>query len=228
MGELSIAERHMEKHRKAAAKAFERHTITKRSEHRWLLQRAYEDGKLDWTMAAEVIALEEPAVYVGGDIDHVIFGYGPRDAVARLRWMGECKDLGYYVAQKARIGMGGRGDGDVTKAWILDVAEEEFKAHVAENADYYDGESPDDVWDRVGADDQREFLENYRDSFPDDDMEGIYNMGEVLAPRVIYAHAALARLCVLLRAEEAAEKPSSPPASSAPDPANKALQRGNQ
>ena len=202
-GDLSTADRHLERHRQQAAKAFERHVITKRSEGRWLLQTIHADGRPDWTMAAEIIALENAAIYVGGDISHIIFAYGPKDPIGRLRWMGECSDLGYYVAQKARIGMGGRGDGgDVTVVWDYDVAKEELFEHVAETPDPYEGSGPEDVWRQVSADDQHEFLDNYREAFPDDDMDGIYSMGEVLAPRVIYAHAAIARLCVLLRAEE--------------------------
>lgn len=94
---------HVETHRLQAAKSFSRHAITKRSEGRWLLQQSYPDGKRDWTMAAEIICLEANAIYVGGDIYGATFAYGPRDPVARVRWIGECTDLGYYVAAKKLI-----------------------------------------------------------------------------------------------------------------------------
>lgn len=57
---------------------------------------------------AEVFAGIFGTLLVHGDIDTVSFGhYGDKkDAFSRLCWMGCCEDVGYYVAQKARIGMG--------------------------------------------------------------------------------------------------------------------------
>lgn len=195
MPPTSLRCQHLERHRATAARAFENHRITKESDRRWLLQRLRDSGCPDWTYAAEVIVLEGGALYVGGDIAHVVFAHGPRDPVARVRWMGECNDLDYYVRQKAVIGTGLES----VSVWDVDVACDELRAWVAEN--------PEDVRDReaideaLETDDRNSFYEHAhrgigRQSEP---WEVVADMGEVLSTRVIYAHAALARLCVLLR-----------------------------
>jgi hypothetical protein len=194
VSEPSRRVRHMETHRERARRTFAQHVITKESDRRWLLQRLYEDGRPDWTYAAEIIVLENASIFVGGDIDHVIFGHGPADPLARLRWMGEHRDLGYYVAQKARIGTGK----DLVDIWDEDVAREELRDYAAQNEaeDEYELESA------FSADNENDFYRRAMEAFGDgyDAHEAICGMGRVLAPRVIYAHAALARLCELLRA----------------------------
>lgn len=197
-----LRERHLDRHAGQAAKAFSRHVITKRGDdhRRWLLQRLYPDGKPDWTFAAEVIVLEGGGLFVGGDIDHVVFSWGPPDPVARLRWMGECRDLDYYVRQKARIGTRDRQCVDV---WESSVACEELKQHVADYDDALKDEEA--LQDALRADTQQDFLDSAYKALGGDACDAwdvVHDMGEVLAAPVIYAHAALARLCALLREEE--------------------------
>lgn len=214
MGEALRAQ-HLERHRHQAAKAFATHRITKQCDRRWLIQQLYEDGKPDWTYAAEIIVLEGGAIYVGGDIDHVVFSCGPSDPIARLRWMGECNDLAYYVRQKARIGSPRYMD--CIDVWDSEVAYEELRAYVEELREEF--ESPDideeHLESALSAESREYFLDYATQAFPGypDSWESIGDMGMVLCPSVIYAHAALARLCMLLRAAEAeaaAEVPHGP------------------
>lgn len=206
MGKL--AEKHLKTNALQAADAFAKHVITKRSDGRWLLQRIHEDGKPESTYFVEVICLAGCALFVGGDIDHVVFAYGPQEATARVRWMGECGDLGYYVRQKARIGSA-RGQ-DAIDEWQQDAAVEELRAYLAEREEeepgYSESEDYDDDYFRwaCGSDNQQEFVSNASQAFKHSESEDFYSMGVVLSPAVIYAHAALARLCVLLREEEKA------------------------
>lgn len=204
MGE-SLRSQHLELNRRQAAKAFENHRITKVSDRRWLIQERHPDGKPDWTCAAEIIALEGGGIFVGGDIDHVVFAWGPSDPVARLRWMGECNDLAYYVRQKARIGSRNQ---DCIDVWDEEIAHEELRAYVEElrAEDGFSTESVDDDYleSALSADTREHFLDSASKAFPDwlDSWEVLGDMGMVLCPSVIYAHAALARLCVLLREVE--------------------------
>lgn len=193
MTEPSRAQRHLEMHRDRAAKAFANHVITKQSDRRWLLQRMHADGRPDWTMAGEVIALEGSAIYVGGDIDHVLFAYGPEDPIARLRWMGECKDLGYYVAQKARIGTGR----ELVDLWDEDVAREQLIEYLEDGAERVVDKGELDY--ALEAETREHFYDRACKALGCDAWEVVGHVGQVLAPRVIYAHAALARLCSLLR-----------------------------
>lgn len=211
MAEARTSRQHLELHTMQAAKAFARHVITKRcdDQRRYLLQKLYEDGRPDWTFAAEVIVLEGGGLYVGGDIDHVVFAHGPAAPIARLRWLGECDDLGYYVRQKAQIGS--RRNSCVDD-WDSAIACTELRQYVAQLRDEEEASSSDinDTFVELAlnADSRERFLEYAGQAFPGfpDSWESVGSMGEVLGSAVIYAHAALARLCALLREEEAALK----------------------
>lgn len=170
--------------------AFQHHVIVTESEGRWLLQR---DRK--WAYAAEIIALANGALFVGGDISHVVFGYGPNDPIARVRWIGECEDLGYYVAEKARIGTGA----ELVDQWLDDIAQHELRAFVADNPERV--VDHDALEDALEQEERHDFTRLAAGAL-DDGWEVVGAMGEILAPRVVYAHAALARLCVLLRERE--------------------------
>lgn len=195
MGDLK--REHMERHQARAQTTFAKHVVTKSSDLRWLLQRVNDDGRATWTWSCEVVVLEGGSIFVGGDIDHVIFSSGPADAIERLRWMGECDDLGYYVAQKARIGSGS----DLVDAWDDDIAREELDSFLKRSG--MEESDRDRMLDEMPTENRHEFLDWAWRNFSYEQMsEAVGDAGEVLAPRVIYAHAALARLCALLREAE--------------------------
>ena len=181
----------------------EGHVISKRSEGRWLLQRPHEGGGWDWTFAAEVIALAGGALYVGGDIDHMIYAYGPKDPIARVHWLGALTDLGYYVAQKARIRMCRARD--TVDEWDSATAHEELRAHVAENPEELENE---EALEEACAQETREMFLNHATKALEghDAWETVAEMGERLSPAVIYSHAALARLSRLLSEEAKTQK----------------------
>lgn len=188
-----------------ARKAFAAHVVSRESEGRWLLQRRYPDGGFEWTMAAEVISLAGGALYVGGDIDYVIFSWFSDSGAHedKVRWMGRCTDLEYYVRQKAAIGTGR----DLVEMYDADEARRQLERDV-------DDRENDDPGDSL-ARELRALLSDGLD-FEDRDalLHAIYeissdfatdvcaHLGIVTHPRVYYAHAALARLCDLLDARQ--------------------------
>jgi hypothetical protein len=191
-----------------AREAFRKHVIRQRSEGRWLLQARRQDGGWDWTMAAEVISLYGGCLFVGGDIDHVVFGYCSHTSnhERKLRWMGECTDIDYYVAQKARIGMVGTECVDV---FDPNEAEDTVKDWLRETR------KERDDWDPESTDELIVCLEELVESMPDTegeiwqelwrvDPDFAQDTGslKVVSARVYYAHAALARLCQLLDQEK--------------------------
>lgn len=68
----------------------------------------WEIGEPDTTIhRCEIIAGTGGTLIVHGDFAMARFAYSDRyNAWYRLLWMADCRDVGYYVAQKARIGMG--------------------------------------------------------------------------------------------------------------------------
>ena len=89
-----------------ATEAFANHQLVLCDKDRWRIARVGPDGKIENAYAAEIISLWGTRLYVGGDIDDCIFAYSDNsDPVAKLRWIGKCEDVGYYVCQKAQIGM---------------------------------------------------------------------------------------------------------------------------
>lgn len=195
--------------RKMAQEALETHRITQAQRYplgaRWLIQRPYPDGKgFDWTMAAEIVVMAGGRIVVWGDLYPVMFAhYGPfKDPADVIRWMGGCKDLGYYVHQKATIGCR-----EVVDVWEADVAlfqlqemitpeeverqerSEKFVLAVEEAIEWH-------------LEHRYEFLEYIYSKLDYDDYESVCHIGMVLSPRVYYAHAALTRLSQLLDQEE--------------------------
>ena len=192
--------------------AFECHEIRNRSDGHWLLQRRREDDGWTWSMAGEVISLAGGELYVGGDIDFVIFAHysDSREHERKVRWMGEHTDLGYYVRQKAAIGSGRQlvdvyDEGvarEEVQGWLDDEREAEAggfgSGQAAKLADVLD----DAAWLGTPWDDHRELVGHLYESLGNDFMYERSDVGEVMAPRVYYAHAVLRRLCELLDAEK--------------------------
>jgi hypothetical protein len=190
-----------------AMQAFEHHQIVQQSEGRWLLQRPHkdhwDDPKTRWDSiyATEIICTSHGGLYVDGDIDHVIFRYGPKHPEARVRWMGErCGAWDCYLHEKAIIGTGR----ERIDEWNPLVAQDDLEQLYKEIAE---SENPGkDVLTEIQdlmqwhINDGRDFVirtllyTGYFDEVPD--------VGMVVAPRVFYAHAALRRLCHLMDQKE--------------------------
>lgn len=59
-----------------ASETFAKHVIAERGDGRWLMMRPEGDGTGRFTreFAVEVVLLWDGYLYVGGDIEHVVFG----------------------------------------------------------------------------------------------------------------------------------------------------------
>ena len=184
-----------------ARRAFEKHVVRSSNEThgRWLLQRPYGDGK-GWssTFAVEILCLWGGQLFVGGDIDHVLFAYysdnqRPR---SRVRWMGQCRDFGYYVAQKARSGSG------------REITEEYDETDAKESLEHLYKTAQEENWEEEILEDLKDVIDNMPSSreeliqalwhdgnIPHDVLGDMEPLGMVLSTRVYYAWAALERLC---------------------------------
>lgn len=179
-------------------KAFEKHVITKTSDRRWLIQRLHEDGVPDWTFAAEIICTEGGGIYVGGDIFPMIFAYGPKDPLERLYWIGTCRDIDYYVAQKARIGLGA----ELCEEWDSDIAHAELKERMRDDSREYEVKNQDAYECALETSEHESFMNYVVDAFGVGAYEWVGSLGNVVSGRVVCAHAAVSRLCQLLDAEK--------------------------
>jgi hypothetical protein len=200
--EKSLGDRMTEDCAERARKAFATHVITARSGERWLIQRIHEDGRPESTFWVEVAVLRGH-LYVGGDIDTVVFKGGPMDPVARVRWMGESKSLTDYVAEKACSGLGSR---ELVWSWDREVAADDLSRHIADmDEESRVGVDSFYLQEAVAAETRDDFATRAADAIDDPDAwEYVGSFGELLDSRIIYAHAALARLCALLSESEAA------------------------
>lgn len=196
-----------------AIKSFQRHQLIRddRETGRWLIARKYDDGSLDGTYAAEVISLWGGRLFVGGDIDDCTFAYysggqkqgSPEWHLAKLRWMGCCDDLGYYVAQKAVIGI---GDRPLVQGWAAEVAEDELREYLAEPdwSEQNRAALQEALSDIAHGATQDEVYQTLHDNMSDGGIDVIGSLGIVTSPRVVYAWAAMRRLCELIDEKDGA------------------------
>lgn len=213
-------------------KRFEKHKISRRGDGRYLLQEPTSDGGWTWIMAAEIhCSFSRSTILVCGDIDTIAFGHFSDDRKASLEvrerkllnWMGKCRDIEYYVAQKATIGMDGGRSGDAL-VWDFDreLAEKEIRSWIADREKWLRWQGDGDIEHGLEDDDTCAALKRILDEGIDDrdsvlrelwdtcDHDFLYShmegdgFGMVLSWRVKIAHAAIAKLCQLLDAEDAA------------------------
>lgn len=192
-----------------AREEFATHVIRERSPGRWLLQRRNKDGRFTGIFATEVIALYGGELYVGGDIDHVVFSryVDSGDPAGRVYWMGRrSSGADSYLVEKASI-----GSRELAHEWDEEVARDEVRR------DWLDEEKRT-LAEGWGDARRAAQLEELLNTWPEDKNElarQLYAIspdhfcdcglpGTVPAARLFFAHAALARLCDLLDEERAA------------------------
>ena len=198
--------------------AFQGHLISREiGPGHWLLQRPWKGkpGGWEWNMAAEIVVLQGKLL-VSGDLYPVIFAYyGPyEDLSLTVDWMGKCRDFGYYVYQKATIGLR-----EVVEEYESDVALfeldkmrekriAEIKEEMGEDIDPTEAIETDEVVigleeaKNVAYQSHESLVEFLQDNLCDYyDIEAFCDIGKVIAPRVFYAYAAVARLSRLLDLE---------------------------
>lgn len=229
------ADEAMQKEHEQAAKCFANHQIVSRDDRSWTLHAAYKKDPpgWDWTFWYEVIVFKNGTLFVHGDFDHVLFGTygGPMHPERVLRWMGACKDFGYYVRQKAVIGMGSardclsKKDENVFFDHLLHHIEEtdavrtdsrklspipEFETHeelLAHLQKEIDFDALED-WLRealegvVSGREMNEIEHDMEHAGTQDPWDaGAFEWGEVPSSRLVYAYQALRRLVQLLDEE---------------------------
>jgi len=101
---MSAAKDYVEQIVKYARASYAEHRILERGPGYWICGRSPGSNQHKF----EVRSLLFGALYVGGDLDHMIFAQytDSPDPERKLRWIGEHASIDYYVAQKAAIGMG--------------------------------------------------------------------------------------------------------------------------
>lgn len=111
---MSADENYVKEMVKNARASYAEHQILERGPGYWVCGRP---GSNQFKFEARSLLFG--ALYVGGDIDHMIFAQytDSPDPERKLRWIGEHADVSYYVAQKAMIGM---GDGDGRSVWTYE------------------------------------------------------------------------------------------------------------
>lgn len=194
---------------KRAIETYKDHELILRDDAngRWRIATRYEDGSVCSNMATEVISLWGGRLFVGGDGPHCIFGYYSGGAeqdterwhAEKLCWMGRHYSVGYYITQKAAIGMGGGDEG--TKEWDGDVAAHELQALL--NDEDYEWEEDERETLQEGlimakrGDHQFEVMTHLHNGALHD-TECLYELGMVVTARVVLAWAKCRKLCDLL------------------------------
>lgn len=189
----------MDKQLSDALALFKDHTLRETKEDRWLLCKQYPDGAWRSDFYAEIVALSNGRLFVGGDIDDCVFAYHrTKDVRQLLLWMGTSTSIS-YIREKATIGL--TDEGLLTWVYDADIARKDLQAAFEDAADAADAEDEDlkaayleaqDVCDR-GFDAVAAILSPYVDGC---DMSHI---GYVCAPRVLNAWAAVRTLCHRLK-----------------------------
>lgn len=210
---IRAREKHRESMSTLARQAYEKHEIRESSEGRWLIQKRHSDGGWEGNMWTEIIALHHGGLLVDGDIDPVVFRYGPSHPEARVRWMGSRRAAhDRYFREKASIGMGGRIH-DITEVWNPEVAADDLREMEARFLGQ-DDDWPRETPDQKSADEVAHIRECYLDDgrhavlhklceINEVDSEELASIGMVTAPRLYWAHGALVKLVKLLDERDA-------------------------
>jgi hypothetical protein len=146
----------------------------------------------------EIVAGIGGSLIVHGDYDLCRFGhYGDEtDAWHRLRWMADCTDVDYYVAQKASIGLRRQDieeyDEDVARHEIIEHVKDAHRDGARDKAAVLRGALK---WTEC-AEMLTEYLHDHSSNW---DLWEL-RPGRVLSYRVVVSHVALNRCAWLLRA----------------------------
>jgi len=216
---------HTAKHQARARKDFAQHEIRHRDHRSWTCFRRHKDGGWDSTFWFEAVVLYGGTLLVNGDIDLMHFAYYGKyqDPQEVLRWMGANRDLGYYVHQKACIGMTLSPTAEEHVVTTLDdgVWMDDAIGHIEDRIERKLDTSKEIDLDLLAIPDWlkelvsdasttsiAEVLAQAGDSIHSDAWEtGVFEWGRVPSTRLIYAHEALRRVVQLLDEERKAQEP---------------------
>lgn len=203
-----------------ALEAFSKHVIiddVQRNEIGWWdIARRDPDGTVKGTYRTEIISLQNRRLFVGGDIDDVVFAYysmhgdtrnNPPQAFLhnKLAWIGRCNDW-HYIQQKAQIGMtdGGKLTTEYNEHFARVRLAEHFKEYIKEYPDKAAKltELHQELVLYIAEEEtlQDEIANNpLINEIDPDNWEWLGSLGVACASRVVYAWAAVHRLCDLLQ-----------------------------
>lgn len=169
---------------------------------RWVLGQ-----KGTFVHRCEIIAGIGGSLIVHGDFSLMRFAhYGDHaDAFSRLCWMGLCYDVGYYVAQKAAIGMGRTGS---TERYHEEVARHDLRELIKDRSEEEDAELRALLTEALGHVESEQQLTG----FLYDHARGRwdlweYSFGRALDSHVVVAHVALNRTACLLLERHGSQGP---------------------
>lgn len=197
-----LADQYLEYKSIEARDAFKNHVITKKSEGRWYLQVPEPDTRYpqftvnSLAMAVEIVSLEHGCLYVGGDIDPVIYSHSSSAPDNKPFWLGKLP-CNSYVVEKARYVFN-------NDCWDLTFAIEDLEDFLVD----FDSETVSHFRDifNPNVETQADFLNNVDGAFMEIglnvEFEDIAWLGGKVPLSVIYTHAALAHLCNLIETEE--------------------------
>ncbi len=184
------------------------------AEHELLDEAYWNNGRsAAWTIGkrgtsvhkVEIVAGIMGSLVVHGDWDLVRFAaYGDRtDAWSRLLWMGDCRDVGYYVAQKATIGSGRNSVSEYDENVACYELQRRIRA-AREEEDLKLAKILSQALSYVSEEKElRAFLDRKDKGY--DFWE--WTIGSVLSGHVIISHVALNKCAWLLRERHGAEGP---------------------
>jgi hypothetical protein len=177
------------------------------TKHELMDERYWDDGRgARWVLGepgtfvgrTEIVAGIGGSLVVHGDFDLCRFGhYGDHgDAWSRLLWMADCTDLGYYIVQKASIGMAGRVD---AMEYDAEVARDYLQAYVDGNVENGEGELREVLLEARDHCEHRDELRQFLAA--EDKGWDLWELtpGEVPAWRVVVSHALLNKCAWLIR-----------------------------
>ena len=191
---MKAKDKYNEQMQRLATESFKDHEITRSGYRRWHLKKP--GTSCYWT---EVIATAN-GVYVNGDVDVVVFGGGDHiSGTDQVKWLGATKSFG-YVVEKAQIGFSNR---DIVYTYDSEVAADQIRE--AKNEYIKNGKTKyvhvfDEALDALEMGDLREQI--LPALYEHEDVWYLFDecsrIGDVVAPRIFYAHAALQKLHQLL------------------------------
>jgi len=199
-----LQEQHLQTLIGQAERTFEKHALVTRDERSFFIAA---NAAVKTPCPTSIFCDYRDQIYVSGASPTVVFGdFGDfshsTDVSACLRWIGRHTDITHYVAQKAGIGLS--DEYQLTTTFDGAIAAAEIQEHLVEGQRLGElGKEEQQVLataklaaasgdvDQVGL--ERYLFENLDPSA----IEGVV-FGQVVAPRVVYAWAAVKRLCDLL------------------------------
>lgn len=193
---LELRRTYIERVLKQARDSYKDHELIDRGDRWFHIARRYEDGKVRSDLATDIFCGCFGEITVGGDLNTMVFAYfgDSKQIEPRLRWIGRNKDLEYYVAQKAAIGM--TDNGVLTTKFDPQIAIAELKEHPVDSTDELN--TIMDVIEMLESGETNFNLIYHELYIGLNCTEDLSNLGKVLSPRVIYAYVAIEKLCDLL------------------------------